>query len=95
MSQEVYWLVYIDTADDPSRVLSVSKEGAKEQVQEMCYEEGYGELNVGPIGLVDIVQEASGVDTIRKSILSRCGATEETLDLRRNAINIYKLSRRP
>ena len=57
MCRKVYWLVYIDTADDPIRVLSVSKEDAKEQVQEMCYDEGYGELNVGPIGLVNIVRE--------------------------------------
>jgi len=61
MGPKVYWLVYVDTADDPIRVLAVSKEDAKEQVQEMCYDKGYGELNVGCIGLVDIVQEAKDV----------------------------------
>ena len=55
-----YWLVFVDTDDAPIRVLATSEEDAKDIVQEELIEQGRGELNVGDVGLVRIVEEVKG-----------------------------------
>jgi len=56
---KVTWLCFVDTNDDPIPFQSATRQGAKDQLQRMCYDEGYGELNVGPIGLIKIIKKRS------------------------------------
>ena len=69
MNNLVYWLVYLDTDEDPLLVRSVSKEDATDQVQKWCYNQGYGELNVGPIGVTEVVRANAEEVTVN---LSHC-----------------------
>ena len=56
MSLKEVWLVYLDTSDEPIKIKASSRAEAQAYVQFDLDEEGMGELNVGPIGLVKIVK---------------------------------------
>ena len=63
MLRKYNWLVYVDSSpDDPIRVLAVTAEQAKEEVNQMCIDEGHGELDVGAIGWIKTVKEERGTE---------------------------------